>query len=115
MPGIKVTAQHDDLVLEVGPGDLADYVILHRVVVVEPRFDADIERQMRSLLEHPYHAIIVFDGDRDLWNDGRCVPGPGPRAPVKRRVGRDRDRHLLDKDGSTVAPTGLEHNSRSFV
>ena len=73
VPGIHVAAEHDDLVLQVGAGDLGDRVVGHQVVVVELDRELDGHLDLLARLDHPNQPVVVLLGQHDLGRDLGCI------------------------------------------
>ena len=69
VPRVHVPAQHHELVLQVGAGDLGDRVVGHQVVVVELDREVDGHLELLALLAHPDQPVVVLLGDDDLGRD----------------------------------------------
>ncbi len=83
-------AEHDDLILQVGPGDLGDGVEGVDVVL---GLDGQVEGDLGSfaLADHPDQAVVMLLGDGDLREElgGVLVPGRDPTgAGVGGRLAR---------------------------
>ena len=73
VPRIHVSAQHDELVFQVGAGDLGDRVISHQVVVMELDREIDGHLDLFALFAHPDQAVVVFHRQDELGRDLGCV------------------------------------------
>ena len=73
VPRIHVPPQHDELVFQIGAGNLGDGVVSHRVVVMELNRKLDGHLDLLALLAHPDQSVVVFLGDDDLWDDLGCI------------------------------------------
>ena len=68
VPGVEVSAQHDDFVFLVGARDLSDSVVLHGIVVVEGVGDVEFEGDFFFLLQQASDAAPVLGGHGELRN-----------------------------------------------
>ncbi len=63
VPGIHVSAEHDDFILQIGSGNFGDGVVAH-LVVVEFHFQLDGHFQFLAGLNHPHEAVEMLGGER---------------------------------------------------
>ena len=86
MPGVEVGADDDDLVLEVGAGDLADQILGLLALLADPVADLDLDFDRDVALEDAVHAVVMLDVHRQDGQGGHgrligplVVTRAGPR------------------------------------
>ncbi len=88
VPGIEVSAEHDDFIFLVGAGNFGDGVVLHGVIVVEGVGDVQFERDVFLLLQQTGDASPVLRSHGELRNGSGFAGFVGSAG--------------LDEDGATA-------------
>src|ERR1700678_2459554 len=102
VPGIDTTADHHHLIFQISARDLGDYVVTHRVVVIEACGYIYFELNGDSARYEPDNAVVLLSGNIDLWCEHWPAKVPCVHALLKRHSGWIRNSRCRDVNRSCV-------------
>jgi len=88
VPGIDTTSNHHDFILQIGSGNLSDYVVTHRVLIIETCIDTYFQLNRNIPGKKPDDAIVLLGGHDHLRDYKRFCDVPRMRPILKRRANR---------------------------
>src|SRR5580704_1746907 len=115
MPGIEVSADHNDLIFEsgIGAGNFADDVKGFAVVVEIPVLDVEFDGDRHMLFKRAIDSVVMFRSKHNLVQNWRrvlrCVYGGTTTAAsatasrVTRRWNGNNAGSLLHKNSAAIA------------